>query len=160
MLQSWCLPILHEAAQSTSSPGCSTESMVFSSLFYFAALTQRSPDLPGIPPEAPSSNTFSPATFVTCASLCMSTNKEARTFFSWLPTGHSAHLMAPRTVSLPLSLRVRLSVGSPSFLMSHQSTLPSVDTDMHSVPVLDCSQAKSYTGSLQSTKMPSAHEML
>lgn len=33
--------------------------------------------------------------------------------------------------------------------MSHQSTLPSVDTDMHSVPVLDCSQAKSYTGSLQ-----------
>ena len=61
----------------------------------------------------------------------------------------AADLMAPRTVSLPLSLSVRVSVGSPSFLMSHHSTLPSVDTDMHSVPVLDCSQAKSYTGSLQ-----------
>lgn len=71
-----------------------------------------------------------------------------------------ADLMAPRTVSLPRSLRVRLSVGSPSFRMSHHSTLPSVETDMHSVPVLDCSQAKSYTGSLQpaphSIAMPSA----
>lgn len=57
--------------------------------------------------------------------------------------------MAPRTVSLPRSFNMRDSVGSPSFLMSHQSTLPSVDTDMASVPVLDCSQAKSYTGSLQ-----------
>jgi len=64
-----------------------------------------------------------------------------------------AYLMAPRMVSLPRSLRVRLSVGSPSFLMSHQSTLPSVDTDMHSVPVFDCSQAKSYTGSLQGTQI-------
>ena len=61
----------------------------------------------------------------------------------------AAYLMAPRTVSLPRSLRLRLSVGSPSFLMSHHSTLPSVDTDIHSVPVLDCSHAKSYTGSLQ-----------
>lgn len=59
-----------------------------------------------------------------------------------------AHLMAPSTVSLPRSLSMRDSVGSPSFLISHHSTLPSVDTDMHSVPVLDCSQAKSYTGSL------------
>ena len=55
----------------------------------------------------------------------------------------AAHLMAPSTVSLPRSLSMRDSVGSPSFLMSHHSTLPSVDTDMHSVPVLDCSQAKS-----------------
>lgn len=59
------------------------------------------------------------------------------------------HLMAPSTVSLPRSLSMRDSVGSPSFLISHHNTLPSVDTDMHSVPVLDCSQAKSYTGSLQ-----------
>lgn len=64
--------------------------------------------------------------------------------------------MAPRMVSLPRSLRVRLSVGSPNFLMSHQSTLPSVDTDMHSVPVFDCSQAKSYTGSLPGTEVMSA----
>lgn len=41
------------------------------------------------------------------------------------------------------------STASLSFLMSHHSTLPSVDTVIASLPVLDCSQATSYTGSLR-----------
>lgn len=43
----------------------------------------------------------------------------------------------------------KLSTASLSFLISHHRAEPSVDTVMASLPVLDCSHAKSYTGSLQ-----------
>lgn len=42
-----------------------------------------------------------------------------------------------------------LSTTSLSLRMSHHRTCPSVDTVSASLPVLDCSQAKSNTGSLQ-----------
>ena len=41
----------------------------------------------------------------------------------------------------------RLSVGSPSLRVSHQSTCPSVDAEKHSVPVLELNQITLYGGS-------------
>ena len=49
------------------------------------------------------------------------------------------------------TLRSRFSRGSASLRMSHHSTWPSEDTVISSDPVLDCSQAMSYTGSLHAT---------
>ena len=54
---------------------------------------------------------------------------------------------APSTVSEFLSFRHSSSTGSTRRLVSHQYTIPSVLTEKHSVPVLDCSQSMSYTGS-------------
>ena len=48
---------------------------------------------------------------------------------------------APLMLVSFLPLSTSSSTGSPSRRVSHQKTLPSVDTDTHSVPVFDCSHA-------------------
>ena len=56
---------------------------------------------------------------------------------------------APKIRSEFFSFTWSVSTGSPSRRMSHQKTFPSVEHVMHSVPVLLCIQAMSYTGSLR-----------
>ena len=48
----------------------------------------------------------------------------------------------------------RTSVGSASLRVSHQRTVPSLLAVIASVPVLPCSQATSYTGSLPAAPHP------
>ena len=57
--------------------------------------------------------------------------------------GEKSSETAPSTASPPLSFNCSDSSGSASLRMSHHSTKPSVDADMHSEPVFDCSQAMS-----------------
>ena len=58
--------------------------------------------------------------------------------------------IAPRALSSrPFFSKSRISVstGSESFLVSHQSTFPSVEAEKNSVPDFDCNQTVLYAGS-------------
>lgn len=97
-----------------------------------------------------------------CVQLYMLRDTEARpSCQAWLHRDHGRTVIGNANEKWHIILRhcsselqsptlsCRFSKGSASLRTSHQRTMPSVDTLMHSLPVLLCSQAMSYTGSLQ-----------